>query len=80
MPSGVTYILVCFCSLRYHFNACISSISVCSCVLFAVIVGVSVLFLMACFGRPSVFCGAAGLSFPCPGVFAIRSKACAACN
>jgi hypothetical protein len=39
-------------------------ISVCSCVLFAVIVGVSIVFLVASsyviFGLPSVFCGAAG--------------------
>jgi hypothetical protein len=50
-------------------------ISVCSRVLFAVIVGVSILFLVAyayvIFGRPSVFCGAAGLSFSCPGVSVI---------
>jgi hypothetical protein len=50
-------------------------ISVCSCVLFAVVVGVSILFLVACayviFGRPSVICGAAGLSFSCSGVFVI---------
>jgi hypothetical protein len=43
--------------------------------LFAVIVGFSILFLVAwayvILGRPSVFCGAVGLSFPCPGVFVI---------
>jgi hypothetical protein len=45
-------------------------------VLFAVIVGVSILFLVAwayvIFVRPSVFCAAAGLSFYCSGVFVIR--------
>jgi hypothetical protein len=45
-------------------------ITVCSCVLFAVIVGVSIVFLVAwayvIFGRPSVFFGAAGFSFSCP--------------
>jgi hypothetical protein len=53
-------------------DSCIILISVCSFVLFAVIVGVSMVFLVAwayvIFGRPSVFCGAAGLSFSCPGV------------
>jgi hypothetical protein len=43
--------------------------------LFAVIVAVSILFLVAwayvIFGRPSVFCGAAGLLVYCPGVFVI---------
>jgi hypothetical protein len=56
-------------------DSCIILISVCSCVLFAVIVGVSIVFLVAwtyvIFGRPSVFCGAAGLPFSCPGVFVI---------
>jgi hypothetical protein len=54
-------------------DSCIILINVCYCVLFAVIVGVLILFLVAwvyvSFGRPLVFCGAAGLSFPCPGVF-----------
>jgi hypothetical protein len=48
---------------------------VCSCVLFAVIVGVTILFVVAweyvIVGRPSVFCGVAELSFSCPGVFVI---------
>jgi hypothetical protein len=56
-------------------NFCIIFISARSCVLFAVIVGVSILFLVArayvIFGRPSVFCGAAGLSFSCPVAFVI---------
>jgi hypothetical protein len=56
-------------------DSCIILVSVCSCVPFAVIVGVLILFLVAwayvIFGRPSVFCGAAGLSFSCPGVFVI---------
>jgi hypothetical protein len=55
-------------------DSCIILISVCSCVLFAVIVGVSILFLVAwayvIFGRPSVFFGATGLLFSYPGVFA----------
>jgi hypothetical protein len=50
-------------------------ISVCSSVLFAVIVGVSIVFLVAwayvIFCCPSVFCGAAGFPFSCPLVFAI---------
>jgi hypothetical protein len=50
-------------------------ISACFCVLFVVIFGVSILFLVAwayvIFGRPSVFCGASGLSFSCPSVFVI---------
>jgi hypothetical protein len=44
-------------------------------VLFAVIVGFSILFLVTwayvIFGRPSVFCGAAGLSFSYASVFVI---------
>jgi hypothetical protein len=56
-------------------DSCVILISVCSCVLLAVIVGVSILFLVAwayvIFGRPSVFYGAAGLSFSCPDVFVI---------
>jgi hypothetical protein len=56
-------------------DSCIILIGVCSCVLFAVIVGISILFLVAwacaIFAHPSVFCGAAGLSFSCPGVFVI---------
>jgi hypothetical protein len=48
-------------------DSCISLINVCSCVLFAVIVGVSILFIVAwaypTVGRHSVFCGAVGLSF-----------------
>jgi hypothetical protein len=55
-------------------DSCIILISVCSCMLFAVIV-VLILFLVAwayvIFGRPSVFCGGAGLSFSCPGLFVI---------
>jgi hypothetical protein len=51
---------------------CIILVSVCSYVLFAVILGVSILFLVAwayvIFGLLSVFCGTAGLSFSCPGV------------
>jgi hypothetical protein len=51
-------------------DSCIILISVCSCVMLPVIVGVSILFLVAwaynIFGRPSVFCGAAGLSLSCP--------------
>jgi hypothetical protein len=50
-------------------------ITVGSCVLFAVIVGVSILFLAASaciiLGRHSVFCGSARLSFSCSGVFVI---------
>jgi hypothetical protein len=50
--------------------------SVCSCVLFGVIVGVSILFLVAwayvIFGCPSVVCGAAGFSLSCPTVFVIE--------
>jgi hypothetical protein len=56
-------------------DSCIILISVCSCVLFAVIVGVSIVFMVAwayfIFGHPSVFSGAAGLLFSCPGVFVI---------
>jgi hypothetical protein len=56
-------------------GTCIILISVSSCVLFDVIVGVSILFLVAwayvIFGRPSVFCGAAGFPFSCPDVFVI---------
>jgi hypothetical protein len=56
-------------------DSCIILFGVCSCVLSAVIVGVSIVFLVAwayvVFGRPSVFCGAAGLSFSYPGVFVI---------
>jgi hypothetical protein len=56
-------------------DSCIILIGVCPCMLFAVIVGVSILFLVAwayvIFSHPSVFCGAAGLSFSCPGVFLI---------
>jgi hypothetical protein len=55
--------------------SCIILISVFSFVLFAVIVGFSILFLIArayaIFGRPSVFYGDAGLSFSCPGVFEV---------
>jgi hypothetical protein len=54
-------------------DSCIILSSVCSYVLFAVIVGVSILFLVAwvyvIFSHPSVFCGA---PFSCPGVFVIR--------
>jgi hypothetical protein len=57
-------------------DSCIILINACPFVLFAVISGVSILFLVAwayvIFGRPSVFCGAAGFSFSCPGVFVIR--------
>jgi hypothetical protein len=56
-------------------DSCIILISVCSCVLFAVIVDVSIVFLVSwayvIFGRPSVFCGAVGLPFSYPDVFAI---------
>jgi hypothetical protein len=56
-------------------DSCIILNSVCYCVLFAVIVGVSLLSLLAwaytIFGSPSVFCGAAGLPFSCQGVFLI---------
>jgi hypothetical protein len=56
-------------------DSCITLINACSCVLFAVIVAVSILFSLVCayviFGRPSVFCGAAELAFSCPGVFVI---------
>jgi hypothetical protein len=56
-------------------DSCIILISVCSCVLFAVIVGISILFVVACayviFDSPSVFCGAVGFLFSCPGVFVI---------
>jgi hypothetical protein len=56
-------------------DSCIILISVCSFVLFAVIVGFSTVFLVAraylIFGRSSVFCGAAGFPFPCPSVFVI---------
>jgi hypothetical protein len=45
-------------------------------VLFSVIFGVLILFLIAwvyvIFGRPSVFYDAAGLSLSCSGVFVIR--------
>jgi hypothetical protein len=53
----------------------IDLISVCSCMLSTVIVGLSVLFLVAwayvVFSRRSVFCGATRLSFSCPGVYGI---------
>jgi hypothetical protein len=56
-------------------DSCIILISVCSFMLILVIVGVSILFLVAwayvIFGRPSVFCCAVGFSFSCPGVFVI---------
>jgi hypothetical protein len=56
-------------------DSCIIFISVCSYVLFAVIIGVSILFLIAwacvIFIRPSVFCGVAGPSFSCLDVFVI---------
>jgi hypothetical protein len=52
-------------------DSCIILISVCSCTLFAVIVGISVIFQLSwayvIFGRR-----AAGLLFSCPGVFVMR--------
>jgi hypothetical protein len=50
-------------------DSCIILISVCSCVMFAVIVGVSILFLVA--WTYVIFCGAAGLSLSCLCVFVI---------
>jgi hypothetical protein len=56
-------------------DSCIILISICSFVLILVIIGFSTLFLVAwayvIFGRPSVFCCAAGLSFSCPGLYVI---------
>jgi hypothetical protein len=56
-------------------DSCVTLVSECSCVLFAVIDGVSIEFLVAwayvIFGRPSVSCRVAGLSFSCPVVFVI---------
>jgi hypothetical protein len=54
---------------------CVILISVCLCVLFNAIVGVSILFLVAwvyvIFCPPSMFCDAAELSFPYSLVFVI---------
>jgi hypothetical protein len=54
-------------------NSCINLINVCSGMLFAEIFVVSVQFLLAwtyvIFDLPSVFLGAAGLSFSCLGIF-----------
>lgn len=56
-------------------DSCVTLISVCSCVLFGVNVGVSIVFLVVCayviIGRLSVFCGVEGISFSCLGVFVI---------
>jgi hypothetical protein len=52
-------------------DSCIILISVCSCMLFAEIVGISILFLVDwayVIFYPSVFCGAVGLLFSCPDV------------
>jgi hypothetical protein len=57
-------------------DSCTILISVCSCVLFAVIVGISLLFMVAwayvIFSRPSVLCGCAGHLFSCRSVYVIR--------
>jgi hypothetical protein len=54
--------------------------SVCSCVLFTVIIGISILFPVAwayvIFDRPSLFSGTAGFYFSCPGVFVVRILNC----
>jgi hypothetical protein len=61
-------------------DSCIILNNVCSCVLFAVIVGISILFLVAwayvIFGHPSVFCGAAGLSFSYPRCICNMNTCC----